>query len=119
MIYYKAKLQGINIITQEESYTSKASFFDNDYIPIYGIDDKTFKSSGKRKYRGLFITSKGLRLNADVNGSLNITSKGLRLNADVNGSLNIMRKYLKCNCDEIISPADVGFVVNPVKVKFI
>ena len=102
MIYYKAKLQGINVITQEESYTSKVSFFDNDYIPVYGVDDELFKSSGKRKYRGLFITSKGLRLNADINGSL-----------------NIMRKYLKCNCDEIISPADVGFVVNPVKVKFI
>ena len=29
-----------------------------------------------------------------------------------------MRKYLKCNSDEIISPADVGFVVNPIKVKF-
>ena len=102
MIYYKAKLQGINVITQEESYTSKVSFFDNDYIPIYGVDDYLNKPSGKRKYRGLYITSKGLRLNADVNGSL-----------------NIMRKYLKCNCDEIISPTDEGFVVNPVKVKFI
>ena len=30
-----------------------------------------------------------------------------------------MRKYLKCNSDEIISPADIGFVVNPAKVKFI
>jgi len=29
-----------------------------------------------------------------------------------------MRKYLKCNSDEIISPTDIGFVVNPVKVKF-
>lgn len=102
MIYYKAKLQGINVVIQEESYTSKVSFFDNDYIPVYGVDDKLFKSSGKRKYRGLFITSKRLKLNADINGSL-----------------NIMRKYLKCNSDEILSPADVGFVVNPVKVKFI
>lgn len=101
MIYYKAKLQCINVITQEESYTSKVSFFDNDYIPVYGVDDKLFKSSGKRKYRGLFIISKGLRLNADINGSL-----------------NIMKKYLKCNSDEILFPADVGFVVNPVKVKF-
>ena len=101
MIYYKAKLQGINVITQEESYTSKVSFFDNDYIPVYGVDDELFKSSGKRKYRGLFITSKGLRLNADINGSL-----------------NIMRKYLKCNCDEILTSADEWFVVNPVKVKF-
>ena len=37
------------------------------------------------------------------------------LNADVNGSINIMRKYLKCNCD-VVRPADVGFVYNPIKV---
>jgi hypothetical protein len=35
-----------------------------------------------------------------------------------NDVYDIMRKYLKCNCDEIISLADEGFVVNPVKVKF-
>ena len=101
-IQYKAKLQGINVVTQEESYTSKVSFFDNDYIPVYGIDDKLFNSSGKRIKRGLFKIKSGLKINSDINGSL-----------------NIMRKYLKCNSDEIISPADIGFVVNPVKVKFI
>ena len=28
-----------------------------------------------------------------------------------------LRKYLQCNSDEILSPADMGFVVNPVKVN--
>jgi len=60
------------------------------------------KPSGKRKYRGLYITKSGLKINSDINGSL-----------------NIMKKYLKCNSDELITPADVGFVVNPVKIKLL
>ncbi|MBO6271832.1 hypothetical protein J6O48_03520 [bacterium] len=39
MISYKAELQGIKVCLQEESYTSKCSFIDNDYIPVYGVDD--------------------------------------------------------------------------------
>ena len=56
--------------------------------------------SGKRIKRGLYKSSRGLLLNADINASL-----------------NILKKYLKCNSDEILSPADMGFVVNPLKVK--
>ena len=101
LIKYKAKKYGIRIVEQEESYTSKASFFDNDKIPTYkkGTSVK-YKFSGKRKNRGLYKT--GL---------------GLSVNADINGSLNILRKYLKCNSDAIIQPADRGFVVNPVRIK--
>ena len=33
---YKCQLHGITVVTQEESYTSKASFLDNDDIPVYG-----------------------------------------------------------------------------------
>ena len=40
------------------------------------------------------------------------------LNKAIIYNKKIMKKYLKCNSDEILSPADVGFVVNPVKVKF-
>ena len=98
---YKCKLEGINVIEQEESYTSKVSFLDNDYIPTYQVDDELFKSSGKRIKRGLYKT-----FNCSI------------INADINGSLNIMRKYLNVVCDEIISPANRGFVVNPVKIRF-
>jgi putative transposase len=35
MLSYKAKLAGIQVILTEESYTSKASFIDNDPIPVY------------------------------------------------------------------------------------
>lgn len=57
-----------------------------------------FNPSGKRKSRGLYVT------------------KNRIINADINGSLNIMRKALKCNSDDLISPADVGFVANPCRI---
>ena len=73
---YLCKLYGINFIKQEESYTSKASFFDKDEIPVYNDDNpKKYTFSGKRIKRGLYKTSNGNLLNADVNGALNILSK--------------------------------------------
>ena len=100
-IIYKGQMNGIRIILQEESYTSKASFFDNDFIPTYKNNNSVnINFSGKRVKRGLYKTGTGLSVNADINGSL-----------------NILRKYLKCNSDAIIQPADKGFVVNPVRVK--
>ena len=73
---YLSKLYGINLILQEESYTSKASFLDNDEIPTYGKDDN-YKFSGIRIKRGLYKSSKGILINADINGSLNILKKAL------------------------------------------
>lgn len=71
------KIHNVDFITQEESYTSKASFFDNDDIPIYNKNDNNNKYtfSGKRVKRGLYITSNGILVNADVNGALNILKK--------------------------------------------
>lgn len=73
---YKCRLRGVSVITQEESYTSKASFLDDDDIPVYGeIENPTF--SGRRIKRGLYRTNDGRLINADVNGSYNIMKKGL------------------------------------------
>ena len=73
---YFCKQHGINFILQEESYTSKASFFDNDEIPKWNpINPEKGNFSGKRIKRGLYQTSKGYRLNADVNAALNILKK--------------------------------------------
>ena len=73
---YLSKLYGINIRIQEESYTSKASFFDNDNVPMYSNDNnQKYYFSGKRIKRGLYQTSRGYKLNADVNGALNILNK--------------------------------------------
>ena len=73
---YLCKRYNINYILQEESYTSKASFFDNDELPIYNADNpQTYEFSGKRIKRGLYQTKNGYRFNADCNGALNILRK--------------------------------------------
>lgn len=74
---YKCKLRGIEVVEQEESYTSKASFVDHDEIPVYGEVEEKPQFSGKRISRGLYKTKQGFLLNADVNGSYNILVKGL------------------------------------------
>lgn len=67
---------GIEYHEQEESYTSKASFWDKDNMPVYDKNDKTeYHFSGRRIHRGLYESSDGRRLNADINGALNILRK--------------------------------------------
>jgi putative transposase len=75
MLCYKAKLLGIQVILQEESYTSQASFLDGDSIPTYGQVTKEPAFSGRRLRRGLYKAKSGRKLNADINGSLNILRK--------------------------------------------
>jgi len=73
---YLCKRYNINYILQEESYTSKASFFDNDDLPIYNMDNpQTYEFSGKRIKRGLYQTKNNYLFNADCNGALNILRK--------------------------------------------
>jgi putative transposase len=66
---YKATLAGIKVIRQQESYTSKCSLLDLESIEHHD------QYLGKRKHRGLFISSKGYKINADVQGSYNIMRK--------------------------------------------
>lgn len=71
---YRCAIAGIRFIEQEESYTSKASFWDKDFIPKFGDEDIP-NFSGRRVKRGLYKTKSGKLLNADVNGALNIMRK--------------------------------------------
>ena len=73
-LLYKGLLNGIEVIFTEESYTSKASFFDKDKLPKYGESDNQ-KFSGRRIKRGLYRDSKGDIWNADLNGAANIMRK--------------------------------------------
>ena len=74
---------GMQYIEQEESYTSKASFLDLDAIPIYNADNPyTGTFSGRRIKRGLYRSSNGTLINADVNGAANIFRKS-RQNFDL------------------------------------
>ena len=79
---FKSKLQSmcerynIKFITTEESYTSKASFLDNDALPVFNAKNKVkYTFSGRRISRGLYKTKEGKLINADVNGALNILRK--------------------------------------------
>ena len=71
----KLSCYGIEVLEQEESYTSKASALDFDQLPIYNEKSANVKFSGQRAKRGLYKTKEGILVNADLNGSLNIMRK--------------------------------------------
>ena len=75
ILRYKCEENGIECIEQEESYTSKASFLDNDYIPVYGTEDREYEFSGWRNGRIYKIKKKNQRIHADLNGAFNIMRK--------------------------------------------
>jgi len=99
---YRSELKNIELVIQEESYTSKANFINNDYIPTYEKvelkknvydENKKYKFTGYRPSltRGQYI--------------FNNTSYKLKLkyiNSDLNGSLNILRKYLN-NTSKVVN----------------
>ena len=95
---FKIKLEnkcnefGIIFIYHEESYTSKCSLIDLEPVK------KQEEYLGKRVKRGLFQTSKGILLNADINGSG-----------------NILRKVIG---DAWLSQPIVDLMLNPVKRNF-
>ena len=92
-IRYKAEENGIRVIMAKEEYTSKCSSLDKEEIRKH----ETYV--GKRVKRGLFKMSKGTKLNADVNGSL-----------------NILRKVIG---DGFIDLLNIGCVLQPELIKLI
>lgn len=68
-ICYKAELCGIQVILTEESYTSGTSFLDNE------LPEKTYYNKKRRVHRGLFVSNKGIKINADVNAAFQIMKK--------------------------------------------
>ena len=95
-LIYLCKLYGIEFKLQEESYTSKASFFDGDEIPIYDKENlQEYVFSGKRIKRGLYQTSTGKLINVDCNGALNILRKSKVVDLSVlynRGELNTPKR---------------------------
>ena len=89
---------GIKFIETEESYTSKASFLDNDFLPTFGAKPEGWTASGKRVERGLYQDSQGQLINADCNGAANILTKvatqlGISLAEVGRASLNVPQRY--------------------------
>ena len=68
-ICYKAQLCGIQVILTEESYTSGTSFLDGE------LPQKEFYNKKRRVKRGLFVSNKGVQINADVNAAFQIMKK--------------------------------------------
>ncbi|MEG4575017.1 transposase [Microcoleus sp. N3A4] len=78
---------GIKFVETEESYTSKASFVDRDFLPTIGEKPDGWKETGRRVKRGLYRTSaKNWYINADCNGAANILRKvATMLGLDLDG----------------------------------
>ena len=97
---YLCDMYGIECILQEESYTSKASFFDRDDLPIYNADNpQEYIFSGRRVKRGLYMTKKGNLINADVNGALNILRKS-----------NVVDLNVLCDRGELDTPKRIRII---------
>lgn len=94
MIKYKWEKLGRSFQTTEESYTSKCSFLDQEEI----CKHDTYK--GQRVKRGLFVTSQGHLINADVNGAGNMISKVIK------------NAWVDWTQEDLIQ----GFVVSPVRL---
>ena len=90
LIKYKAEYQGIEVVETEESYTSITSYLDKE-DPIKDNANKV-----RRQHRGLFVSNKGKRINADVNSAY-----------------QIMKKVIG---DKVIKPIGKGAVFIPRKV---
>lgn len=89
---YKCEMVGIKLILNEESYTSKVDSLANEPL------EKRDIYLGKRVKRGLFQSSIGKLINADINGAL-----------------NIMRKVV--NDSYINEIVDRGLLFNPIKIR--
>jgi len=72
----KAKCERHGIICRktDESFTSKASALDLDPIPAF-VTNAEQHFSGHRRYRGIYITKGGIKINSDVNGAINVLRK--------------------------------------------
>ena len=90
MLGYKLKLYGIQLIKQEESYTSQCS-------PLSPEVSKRYAEATNRKERGMYIT------------------EGVSYNADAVGAFNILRKYLSASGKE--KTLSVTGLKNPEIIK--
>lgn len=94
ILKYKAEQAGLKVLIQEESYTSKSSFLDNDPLPVYGQVDEKPKFSGRRVTRGQYRTSNGQIIHADVNGALNILRKSKQPMRLCNGIIVMPQRFV-------------------------
>ncbi len=98
---------GIWFVETEESYTSKASFLDNDDLPVFGSKSEGWKQSGKRIKRGMYRNKNGEFVNADANGAANILRK-----VEIQLGLNLAKV-----CRAFLTAPSRIFLWNSKKIK--
>lgn len=106
-LMYKCEDYGIKVTLTEESYTSKVDHVAGEEM------HKHKKYKGKRIHRGLFLSSTGIVINADVNGALGIMRKvfsesakqivdsGVAFTPVIIQPINYTRAKAQCNCIRI------------------
>lgn len=106
-IMYKCEDYSIKVILTEESYTSKVDHLAGEEMHKH----KEYK--GKRIHRGLFLSSTGIVINADINGALGIMRKvfsesakqivgsGVAFTPVIIQPINYTRAKAQCNCIRI------------------
>ena len=102
-LIYKCEDYGIKVVLTEESYTSKIDHLAGEEMRKH----KTYK--GKRIHRGLFLSSTGVVINADINGALGImrkvsdksvsqiVSRGVAFTPVIIQPINYIRAKASCN----------------------
>ena len=141
---YRCKMNDIKFVLQEESFTSKASFLDNDYMLNYKkdeklgyvlrtIDDKVElrkqQFTGERIERGLYKSKNGILINSDLNGALNILKKYL-LNKEYKQLNKCKVVSRKISYEDLMESRDIynlyedistlysrGALVAPIRIK--
>lgn len=91
---------------------SKASFYDQDEIPVYDAHcSQKYTFSGKRVKRGLYRTKGEHLVSSDINGSANILTKGMH---------RLPRTRLVGSPDKremsVWERVSSGFLANPLRI---
>jgi putative transposase len=110
---YKCKLVGIILICNEESYTSKC-----DGLALEPVKSHS-KYLGKRVHRGLFKSSVGKFINADINGALNILRKVIGDTAFIRGLVDseVLFNPVKIRCKDLSSREILGQTLSNFLVR--
>ena len=112
MLGYKLKLYGIQLIKQEESYTSQCS-------PLSPEVSKRYAEATNRKERGMYITD-GVSYNADAVGAFNILRKYLSVSGKAEGTVRNRTKKSRNNKSSCIAERQAVLVswTHPEKRRY-
>ena len=118
---YRVRQQFFIDKTYKDYYAINREMCDENQVDYRALPANTSQETLKlvhQNYSSFFNAFKFTPSGSRMNRGLYKTKDGMLINADVNGGLNILRKQLNVVCDDIICPADIGFVMNPLKINF-